>query len=159
MNNNMNFDGYGYPDMNLLGNLFMSGNNQNNNQGNINSNMNQNKNLLEPYEAFIRGNLYNNLYQQYKNYRPARLVPNNEQAELLLNIDQLTFAAHELNLYLDIFPDNQMMIKLFNQYTEMANNAIKKYEEKYGPLTTGSQSNLNTFSWQAYSWPWEMEEM
>ena len=159
MNNNMNFDGYGYPDMNLLGNLFMSGNNQNNNQGNINSNMNQNKNLLEPYEAFIRGNLYNNLYQQYKNYRPARLVPNNEQAELLLNIDQLTFAAHELNLYLDIFPDNQMMIKLFNQYTEMANEAVKKYEEKYGPLTVNTQSNLDTFSWQAYSWPWEMEEM
>lgn len=159
MNNNMNFDGYGYPDMNLLGNLFMPGNNQNNNQSNMNSGMNQSKELLEPYEAFIRGNLYNNLYQQYKNYRPTRLVPNNEQAELLLNVDQLTFAAHELNLYLDIFPDNQMMIKLFNQYTEMANEAVKKYEEKYGPLTVSAQSNLDTFSWQAYSWPWEMEEM
>ena len=155
MNNNMNFDGYGYPDMNLLGNLFMAGNNQNNNQMDIK----QNKALAEPYEAFIRGNLYNNLYQQYKNYRPAKLIPNNEQAELLLNVDQLTFATHELNLYLDIYPDNQMMIKLFNHYTKMANEAIERYEKKYGPLTVNAQSNLDAFSWQAYSWPWEMEEM
>ena len=35
-----------------------------------------------------------NLYEQYKNYRPAKLIPNNEQAELLLNVDQLTFAAY-----------------------------------------------------------------
>lgn len=151
MNSNMNFDGYEYPDMNLLGNLFMAGNNQ--------GDMGQNKDLAESYEAFIRGNLYNNLYQQYKNYRPVKLIPNNEQAELLLNVDQLTFVAHELNLYLDIYPENQMMIKLFNNYTKMANEAIGRYEKKYGPLTTSAQSNLDIFSWQAYSWPWEMEEM
>lgn len=159
MNNSMNFDGYGYPDMNLLSNLFMPGNNQNNNQNNNKNNINQSKELAEPYEAFIRGNLYNNLYQQYKNYRPARLVPNNEQAELLLNVDQLTFAAHELNLYLDIFPENQAMIRLFNEYTKMANEAINRYEEKYGPLTVNTKSNVDAFSWQAFSWPWEMEEM
>ena len=113
--------------------------------------------LAEPYDGFIKGNLFNNLYQQYKNYRPTRLIPNNEQAELLLNVDQLSFAAHELNLYLDVYPDDTNMIALFNRYQSMADEAIKRYESKYGPLSVNTPSN-NTFSWEAYSWPWEMEE-
>lgn len=114
--------------------------------------------LFDPYEGFLKGNLFRDLYDQYKNYKPARLVPNNEQAELLLNVDQLTFAAHELNLYLDNFPNDRNMIELFNKYQHMANEAIMKYEKKYGPLTVNYPSNSEMFSWQAYSWPWEMEE-
>ena len=156
MNNNMNFDGYGYPDMNLINNLFL-GNNQNNDM-NQNMNMTTNQNLASPYEGFIRGNLYNNLYQQYKNYRPQRLVPNNEQAELLLNVNQTTFAAHEIRLYLDNYPNDTNMINLFNQYQKQASDAIKAYEKKYGPILQDSPSETNKFSWQAYSWPWEVEE-
>ena len=156
MNNNMNFDGYGYPDMNLINNLFL-GNNQNNDM-NQNMNMTTNQNLASPYEGFIRGNLYNNLYKQYKNYRPQRLVPNNEQAELLLNVNQTTFAAHEIRLYLDNYPNDTNMINLFNQYQKQASDAIKAYEKKYGPILQDSPSETNKFSWQAYSWPWEMEE-
>jgi len=160
MNNNFRIDNYGYPDMNAINNIFLSNNKMNmNNQMNSNNHMNQNNNLAEPYEGFIRGNLFNNLYQQYKNYKPARLVPNNEQAELLLNVNQLSFAAHELNLYLDVFPNDTNMIRLFNQYQAMANEAVKQYESKYGPLTVSAQSNSDRFSWEAYSWPWEMEEM
>lgn len=167
--NNMRFDGYGYPDMNLLNNLFMQGNNQNNNMDpnnsmnqNNNSNMNQNmtnQNLATPYEGYIRGNLFNNLYQQYKNYRPKRLVPENEQAELLLNVNQMSFAAHEIRLYLDVHPNDTEMISLYNQYQQQANEAIKTYEQKYGPILQGSLSRENAFSWEAYAWPWEMEEM
>lgn len=161
--NNMRFDGYGYPDMNLIDNLFMQGNNNPNMNANMNMNSNMNmmvsQDLAQPYEGFIRGNLYNNLYQQYKNYRPAKLVPNNEQAELLLNVDQTSFAAHEIKLYLDIHPDDKDMINLYNQYQKLASDAIKAYEKKYGPILADSPSGTNTFSWEAYAWPWEMEEM
>lgn len=158
--NNMRFDGYGYPDMNLISNLFMN-NNQNNNMNNdLNQNMNiNNKNLATPYEGYIRGNLFNNLYKQYKNYRPSKLMPNNEQAELLLNVNQMSFAAHEIRLYLDVNPNDTEMIKLFNQYQKQASDAIKAYEKKYGPILQDSPSQTNTFSWEAYAWPWEMEEM
>lgn len=171
MNNNMRFDGYSYPDMNLVNDIFMQNgmmnnnlNNMTNNQmNNMNSNMDiemtTNKDLARPYEGFIRGNMYDNLYQQYKNYKPAKLVPNNEQAELLLNVNQLSFAAHEIRLYLDVFPNDRNMIGLFNQYQSQANEAIKAYEEKYGPIMCSSLSNTNSFSWETYSWPWEMEEM
>lgn len=164
--NNMRFDGYGYPDMNLIDNLFMQGNSNNqnptnNNANNVNTNMTNmpNQSLLQPYEGYIRGNLFHDLYQQYKNYQPARLVPSNEQAELLLNVNQTTFAAHEIRLYLDINPNDSDMINLFNQYQKLANDAIKAYERKYGPIVSDSPSQTNTFSWEAYAWPWEMEEM
>lgn len=168
--NNMRFDGYGYPDMNLISNLFMNSNNQNDNvnddinynmnmNNNMNMNMTTNKDLASPYEGYIRGNLFNNLYKQYKNYRPKRLAPNNEQAELLLNANQMSFAAHELRLYLDVHPNDTRMINLFNQYQKQSNDAIKAYEDKYGPILQNSVSGSNTFSWEAYAWPWEMEEM
>jgi len=157
MNNNMNFDGYGYQDMNLLNNIFMR---SNNNQNNMNSNMQMqvNQDLTQPYEGYIRGNMFNNLYQQYKNYRPTRLVPNNEQGELLLNVNQLSFAAHEMRLYLDVHPNDTQMISLYNQYQQQANEAIRVYEQKYGPILQSSLSDANRFSWEAYAWPWEMEE-
>mgnify|MGYP003311820706 CR=1 FL=1 len=151
MNNNSHFNNYGYPDMNTINNLFLQPNNQS-------TNMNNN-NIAEPYDGFIRGNLFNNLYEQYKNYRPARLIPNNEQASLLLNVNQLSFAAHELNLYLDVYPNDTNMIKLFNQYQKMTNEAVREYESKYGPLTVNTVSNPDNFSWEAYSWPWEKEEI
>ena len=161
MNNNVNFDGYGYPDMSILNNMFMSENNTNlNNSQDMNlSNIKTNQNLAQPYEGYIRGNLFNNLYQEYKNYRPAKLIPNNEQAELLLNVSQTTFAAHEIKLYLDIHPDDTNMIHLYNEYQKQASDAIKSYERKFGPILADSPSATNTFSWQAYTWPWEREEM
>lgn len=123
-------------------------------------NMNQNNNnLAQPAEGYMQGNLFNNLYEGYKNYRPMRLIPNNEQAEMLLIADQLLFASHELRLYLDIFPDDSRMIALFNQYRSQANQAVSAYEQKYGPITWDALSSANMFSWQSGSWPWEMGEM
>lgn len=147
MNNNFRYDTYRYPNMPML----------DQNQILPVQDQTANKNLAEPYQGFLQGNLFNNLFEGYKNYRPARIIPNNEQAELLLNIDQLTFAAHELNLYLDVHPRDQQMIRLFNKYQEMAQDAIQKYESKYGPITISTPSGNNQFSWEAYSWPWEVD--
>ena len=169
MNNN-GFNEFGYPNMNLMNNMLMPNemNNMNNLTNNmldnnmnntINNNINNNQALAGPYDGYIKGNLFNDLYDQYKSYRPTRLTPNNEQAELLLNVDQTTFAAHELKLYLDVYPNDTNMINLYNEYQKMASEQIKAYERKYGPLLADSPSANNTFSWEAYSWPWETEEM
>lgn len=162
MNNN-GFNGFGYPDMNFVNNMLMPSNinNQNNminDYSNINNNNMNNDILLGAYDGYIKGNLYNNLYNQYKSYKPTRLSPNNEQAELLLNVDQTTFAAHELKLYLDIYPNDTNMINLYNEYQRIANEQIVAYERKYGPILSNTESTNNNFSWEAYSWPWEMEE-
>lgn len=148
MNNNMNFNDFGYPDMNIFNNMMMP------NQTGISD-----SNIMPMYEGYIKGNLFNNLYDQYLNYQPSKLIPNNEQAELLLNVNQTTFAAHEVKLYLDIYPNDTGMINLYNDYQKKASDAIKTYERKYGPILADSPSNTNDFSWEAYAWPWEMEEM
>lgn len=122
-----------------------------------NINLDINSKLENPYEGYMRGNMFTNLYDPYKNYRPVRLIPNNEQAELLLNVNQLEFASHELRLLLDIYPDDANMIRKFNEYRRMANEAIENYESKYGPLLESDLSNPNLFSWEETAWPWEME--
>lgn len=157
--NNMNFGGYEYPDMNLINNMFLNKNLNNQMNNNSNNMMINNSNLAPALEGYERGNLFNNLYQQYKNYQPQKLVPNNEQAELLLNVGQTTFAAHEIRLYLDVHPDDKEMINLFNKYQKQANDAIEVYEKKYGPILMHTTSSNNMFDWEAYAWPWEREGM
>ena len=119
------------------------------------NNMN-NQNLFNPQEGFIKGNMFSNLYSQYKNYMPQRLNPMNEQEKLLYELDSIGFAMHDLNLYLDMHPENQSMVALFNDYRRKLEELTKNYESMYGPLTVNSNEMENkTFSWVNTSWPWE----
>ena len=112
--------------------------------------------LFSPVEAYNNGILFSNLYSQYKNYKPAVLKASNEREKLFLELSQISFAAHELNLYLDMHPDDESMITLFNDYRERANQLISEYESKYGPLSISSDSlNQSPFVWEKDAWPWE----
>ena len=51
-------------------------------------------------EGYLRGNMFRNLYSQYKNYEPQTLRPTTEQEEMFLRMSEAEFAAHDLNLYL-----------------------------------------------------------
>lgn len=122
----------------------------------MNNDLNKNNNsILEPYEGFLKGNIFKNLYNPYKNYTPAKLIPNSEKAELLLNVNQLCFISHELNLYLDLFPNDKEMIMLFDKYNKMTNEAKEKYEKKYSPLFVSNVETGSSFSWEEDNWPWE----
>lgn len=117
---------------------------------------NYNQNFYKPYEGFIRGNMFPSLYDGYKGDNPFEIKPMNEQAEMLTTIDSLGFATIDLNLYLDVNPDDKMAIDLFNQYRKQKEDLMKKYQEKYGPLTLCSDA-LNTYPWiwDNRPWPWE----
>lgn len=120
-----------------------------------NMNMN-NQNLFNPTEGFIKGNMFSNLYSEYKNYKPQMLNPKSEQEKMLYELDSISFAAHELNLYLDMHPEDQSMVTLFNDYRRKLEELTKNYESMYGPLTVNSNEMENkTFSWVNTSWPWE----
>ena len=112
--------------------------------------------LYDPYQGFIRGNLFKNLYDPYKIKQPYEIKPMNEQAELLTAIDALCFSSIDLDLYLDIFPDDRNIINLYNQYNEQKRNLVKQYESKFGPLTLDSESlNNYPWAWDDRPWPWE----
>ncbi len=138
MNNYYNYPNYNY---------------QNKVQNQMNYN---NPKLYNPYEGFIRGNLFPNLYDGYKDYKPFQINPMNEQAEMLTNIDSLGFATIDLDLYLDINPNDQNAIGLFNQYRKEKEELIKNYELKYGPLLLNSEAlNSIPWMWNDRPWPWE----
>ncbi len=116
---------------------------------------NMTSSLFNPTEGYNNGNLFTGLYSQYKNYRPATLSANNEKDQMMLELSRIAFAAHELNLYLDLHPTDQTMLALFNDYKNEADKLTKEYEARYGPLTVNSNSIGNsTFNW-VMSWPWE----
>lgn len=122
----------------------------------FNSSSKQDLDLYDPYEGFIRGNMYKNLYDPYKINSPYEIKPMNEQAEMLTYIDALCFACIDLSLYLDVFPNNKDAINLFNKYNSQKKNLMDKYQEKFGPLTLDSDAlNAYPWAWNERPWPWD----
>ena len=113
-------------------------------------------NLYDPYNGFIRGNMFPSLFNSYKSDTPYEIRPMNEQAELLTYIDALDFATIDLNLYLDVYPNDKNAITLFNQYRTQRNEYMQKYESKYGPLLTSSNAlESYPWAWNNDPWPWQ----
>jgi spore coat protein JB len=116
---------------------------------------NKNK-LYEPYEGFIRGNMFEDLYDPYKLNRPYEIKPMNEQTDLLTYINALDFATHDLNLYLDNFPNDEKMLHKFNEYNSELKKLTDQYERNYGPLFAGSlYGDENKWNWALLPWPWD----
>lgn len=112
--------------------------------------------LFNPYQGFIRGNLFPNLYNYYKNPKPYNITPANDQAEMLTNIGAYSFALNDLNLYLDLHPDDQNMIALYNQYVNQYQAYKNEYSRKYGNLdTTSINTDKNEWTWVEEPWPWQ----
>ena len=162
MNNYPNFKNYNmYTNSNMINDMNMynksntSFNTQYKNQKKMNM-TNTSNNLYDPYNGLIRGNMFKNLYDPYKSGEPYEIKPMNPQAELLTNIDALSFAMVDLGLLLDVNPNNQEALSLFNQYREQKENLTKEYESKFGPITLDSDSlNSYPWAWDDMPWPWD----
>lgn len=114
--------------------------------------MKNNIEIVSPIEAFNRGNLFENYFWPYKYV--ANVKATGPRESLLLKIQIYCFAAHELNLYLDLYPDDIQAIGLFNQYKEEANKLTKEFESKYGPITVDINNEMY-WKWIDNPWPWE----
>ncbi|OPJ55376.1 spore coat protein CotJB [Alkalithermobacter paradoxus] len=78
--------------------------------------------------------------------------------DLLRKIQELEFAAVDLNLYLDTHPCNQMALRDYNCITQELMNMKRLYEMNFGPLSNfGTAFNQYPFSWVNDPWPWETE--
>ena len=86
-----------------------------------------NSNLASVKDGFAKGNMFNDLYDPYKNYRYQELTANNKQEELLLEIMVLSFAINDLNLYLDLHPTDESMLRKFKDLTEKAYSKEMEY--------------------------------
>ena len=156
MNNNYNY----YPNNNydrfnydiLMGTLGI-------NPNNINTSVSYNNStsqLYGPYEGYTRGNMFKNLYSEYKNYKPGTLSASSEQENALLNLNEMQFAMHDAVLYLDVYPDDSEMMKNYIDFRDNYNRLLDEYQNRYGALNVNSK-NLNNvpFGWEEENWPWD----
>lgn len=125
---------------------------QNNNQLNTS---NQNK-FLNPQEGFLRGNIEAGTYVPYKNMTYIKPVINNERQKTLYKLQEIAFAAHELNLYLDTHPNDANAIRLYNEYNKQEKMLNDEYERKYGPVDLSDSEGLSMtpWAWIKEPWPW-----
>ena len=114
------------------------------------------KKLYDPYNGFIKGNMFPNLYNSYKMENPIDIQAIDDQTRLMIMLDALEFATIDLNLYLDIYQNDKDILELFNQYRTETNNLRKEYESLYGPILTNSEALMAyPWAWDNSPWPWE----
>ncbi len=120
---------------------------------NVNVNNFRANNLYSPAEGLNNGNMFINLYNPYKNYK-YKVVVRGKREELLLRIQELTFATKDLNLYLDLYPRDTKMLETFKNYAK----ELKKYKEEYNRLYSplcAIDASKDYFDWVNNPWPWE----
>ena len=81
-------------------------------------------NIADSQIGFKRGNLFNNLYDEYENYKPQELKATNEREDLILQIDENRFATIELGLYLDLYPNDINALNKYNSYLKKEKELI-----------------------------------
>lgn len=118
-----------------------------------------NLNLETVSKGFEKGNMFSNLYDPYKNYEIAKLVPKTKKEELLLNIMALSFAINDLNLYLDLHPKDSEVLKKFKEINEPLCKQEMEYINNYGPLEVNDVDSIDKFTWINNPWPWDCEEV
>ena len=74
---------------------------------------------------------------------------------LFNKIKQYDFTLKELNLYLDTHPNCRKGLAMFAKYKKLREEAVKEYNDKFGPLTPEQNQNLKRWTWIDSPWPWE----
>ena len=115
---------------------------------------NRTLNVVSPMEGFLRGNMFKDEYEPYKNLTYFKLNPSNDKERLLYQVMAYSFAINDLNLYLDLHPDNKGMLDLFKKYVKEEKELCNEYVNKYGPLEVNEVKGQK-FDWINSPWPWE----
>lgn len=121
-----------------------------------NLNVNTQSKFIDPKEAFLRGNIERGTYIPYKNMTFIKPVITNDRQKLLYDLQEIGFAAHEINLYLDTHPNDTNAIRLYNEYNKKEKMLNDEYERKYGPVDLSDTEGLSMtpWAWIKEPWPW-----
>ena len=120
----------------------------------MNVSMDRPSTVVDPSTGLALGNMYKNEYKQYKNYVQKKLVPSNERERMLLKIQELDFIINDLNLYLDINPNDSKIYEIFKKKVIELDNLKKKYYEKYQVLELCNDTK-EKYTWYKNPWPWD----
>ena len=114
--------------------------------------------MFNSEEGFKRGNMFPELFDPYKKHQLKNFNPRNEKERMMLEIQKLDFAMKDINLYLDVYPNDMCMIRKFNEYLMKKNRLVQDYETKFGPITLTMPNNSlegTPWAWLETKSPWK----
>ena len=81
------------------------------------------------------------------------------RCELLQRINELGFAAYDLQLFLDTHRDCKEALELYKSLAFTYRAARNEYEARFAPLNAMSSSDKTPFEWvsDTLAWPWQKE--
>ena len=74
--------------------------------------------------------------------------------ELMRNIDSLSFALTEAQLFLDTHPDCRNALDYYRRLVDELDVAMTEYQNKYGPLVPEAIAE-DKWNWIDGPWPWQ----
>ena len=113
-----------------------------------------NDSIINLVEGFSRGSIFENTYSIYKNHK-YMLKVDNERDKLLYKIQIYCFAIKDLNLYLDLHPNETDKLILFKKYNDELKKLKEEYNSKYSPLCLNDVNNTSKWTWINNPWPWD----
>lgn len=72
-------------------------------------------------------------------------------------ITEVSFAIDDITLYLDTHPDCIKALSEYRKYKDMREQAVKEYNNFFGPLDRYHVNDDNYFDWVNDPCPWEGE--
>lgn len=110
--------------------------------------------LRKPEDGLNKGSMFTNIYSKYKNHE-YNLKVNNKRDELLLKIQYHNFALKDLNLYLDLYPNDTNMLKEYHVINTNLKKLKEQYEKEYELLLQNDITNKSKWVWINNPWPWD----
>jgi len=114
---------------------------------------NDNK-FYDPEEGYIKGNMTKSSYYNYRNYEPKKLDLTTDKEKLLYLLSAYYFASHDLRLYLDLNPNDKVVVEKYKKYVKEYRKYKEQYQSKYGPICS-LDNDSDVFEYMRCPWPWE----
>lgn len=87
---------------------------------------------------------------------PTEISTKNRR-DLLCFINEVSFAAYDMMLYLDTHPCDSDALAYFHKNNRLRCLALEEYTKRFGPLTLSlaDECKESTWQWIHEPWPWE----
>lgn len=115
---------------------------------------NNSKKIVDCKIGYVRGNMFDDEYVPYKNFKLRNINPKTEEQALLLKLNEAEFALNDLSLYLDLHPNDDVIFKKFKEEVEKYKGYLDMYEKNYRPLNL-CDTYQNTYEYYKNPWPWD----
>lgn len=88
-----------------------------------------------------------------------RIMEAMSECQLMKQINEVSFAVNDLQLYLDTHPDCREGLRMMAGKLEQRRRLLGVYARKFGPLTLDSAnlSDEDTWKWMQQPFPWQQK--